>query len=149
MPTWKNFPWVSLTLLLFADYTLGWWLSAFREPWYIVVVVAGGILLLNTSLYLPGSKSRNNYMRLVKSDTRASSAAVAIAFLLVVIITWLHAFIHALLVIAASSILCTLDARKFGLSEAQTFGLLSVVSLGGLGLGGMTQQLYLQILSYR
>lgn len=147
MPTWKKLPWVSLALLLLAHYALGWWLSAFREPWYTLVIIAGVILLLNTSFYLPGSKSRNNYMRLFKRDTKAPLIAGATAFLLAVIIIWLHTFIEALLLILASNILCTLDARGAGLSEAQTFCLLSIVSLAGLGAGGLAQQLYLQALS--
>lgn len=85
-------------------------------------------------------------MRLVKSDTRAFIVTVVAIFLLVIILAWLHVFVHALLVISAS-VLCTLDTRTVGLSEAQTFCLLSMVSLAGLGLGGLTQQLYLQALS--
>lgn len=85
-------------------------------------------------------------MRLVRSDTRAFIVAVVAIFLLVIIIAWLHVFVHALLIVSAS-LLCTLDARASGLSETQTFCLLSIVSLAGLGLGGLTQQLYLQALS--
>jgi hypothetical protein len=145
MPTLKKFPWVSLTLLLVTYSTLGWLLIAFHDPLIVWVIVVVGVLLLAAALSSPWSRIRDGLARLFKSDTRAFLVAVVAAFLSVVIITWLHIFAHALVTISAGT-LVKLDAQTAGLTERQTFWLLSIVSLVGLGLGGVAQQMYLQTL---
>lgn len=112
--------------------------------WVIVVV---GILLLAAELSSPWSKIRDGLASLFKSDNRAFFFGVAAAFLSVVIITWFHIFAHALVVISAAT-LVKLDAQTARLSERQTFWLLAIVSLVGLGLGRLAQHLYLQTLIY-
>lgn len=143
MLTLKEFPWVSLTLLLVTYSTLGWLLSAFHDPVSVWVIIVTGTLLLATVLSSPWSKLRAHFTHLFKSDTRAFLFAVIVALSSVVIITWLHIFAHALVVISAG-ILVRLDAQTFGLSEKQAFLLLVIVSLLGLGLGGVAQYTYTQ-----
>ena len=143
MLTLKEFPWVSLTILLVTYSTLGWLLSAFHDPVSVWVVIVTGILMLAAVLSSPWSKIRDYFTRLFKSDTRAFLFAVIVALSSVAIITWLHVFAHALVVISAG-ILVRLDAQTFGLSERQAFWLLAIVSLLGLGLGGAAQCTYTQ-----
>ena len=145
MPTLKKFPWVSLALLLVTYSTLGWLLSAFHDPLVVWVTIVVGVLLLAAALSSPWSKIRDDFARLFKSDTRAFFVAVAGAFLTVAIISWLHIFAHALVVISANT-LVRLDAQTAGLSERQVFWILAIVSLAGLGLGRIAQYLYLQTL---
>ena len=147
MPTLKKFPWVSLTLLLVTYSTLGWLLTEFHDPMIVWVIVVVFILLLAAELSSPWSKIRDSLASLFKSDTRAFVFAVAIALMSVVIITWFHIFAHALVVISAST-LVKLDAQTARLSQRQTFLLMAIVSLVGLGLGRLAQHLYLQTLIY-
>lgn len=141
----NKLPWTSAVLLLVTYITLGWLLSASHDPLYVWVTIAVGVLLLSASLSSPWSKLRNNFTRLFKSDTRAFLVAVVAAFVSVLIITWLHIFVHALVVISAGT-LVRLDAQAAGLSQSQTFWLLTILSLVGLGLGGVAQQALAQTL---
>lgn len=140
MPTLKKFPWVSLALLLVTYITLGWLLSALHAPWPVWVIVVVCVLLLAASLSSPWSKIRYSFAPLFKSDTRTFLIATLGAFLSVVVITWLPAFAHALVVVSAGT-LFKLDAQTSGLSERQAFWLLAIVSLVGLGLGAVAQPL--------
>ena len=145
MITLKGFPWVSLTILLATYSTLGWLLSAFHDPLIVWVAIGISILLLAAILSSPWSKIRDYFTHLFKSDTRTFLVAVIVALLSVAIVSWLHIFAHALVVISAGT-LFRLDAQTSGLSERQEFWLLVIVSLLGLGLGGAAQYTYTQTL---
>lgn len=134
MPSLKKFPWVSLALLLVTYSTLGWLLSAFKDPWFVWAIVVIGVFLIAASLSSPWSNIRNGLARLFKSDTRAFLFTVVAAFLTVLITTWFHIFAHALVVISACT-LFRLDAQTAKLREGQIFWISTIVSLAGLGLG--------------
>lgn len=136
--TLKKLPWVSLVLLLAAYSSLGWLLSAFHDPWFVWVITVIGVLLLAASLSSPWSRISNGLARLFKSDTRAFCVTVVAAFFSVAIITWLHVFVQALLVISAG-ILVRLDAQTAGLNNGQTFWLVAIISLTGLSLGAAAE----------
>lgn len=146
MPTLKLIPWVSLALLLGTYSTLGWLLSAwlvyaFQTPWvgwaiWMIVVVA--VLLLAAALSSPWSKLRDSFAHLVKSDTRAFLVAVIFALLSVVIITWLHIFVHILVVVAAGT-LVRLDTQTAKWSNKQSFWFLAIASLISLFLGAVAR----------
>lgn len=137
MPTLKKLPWGSLALLLVTYSTLGWVLSAFHNPWVVWVMIGVGSLLLAAFLSSPRAKFRDSSL-LFKSDTTIFFFAVVAAFLTVVILWTLHIFVHALVTISAA-ILVRLDAQKSCLSNRQTFWILAIVSLAGLGLGAGVQ----------
>lgn len=143
MPTSKKFPWVSLALLLVTYSTLGSLLTAFHDPLFIWVIIVVSVLLLAAALSSPWSKIRNAFTRIFKSDSRTFLVAVVAALLSVVFVSWLHISAHALVVMSAGT-LVRLDAQTAGLSERQIFWLLAIVSLVGLGLGGVAQHLYMQ-----
>jgi len=141
----KKFPWFSLSLLLITYITLGWLLTASRDPWYAWVIVGVGVVLLNVLLSSPWSQIRRSLSRLLQSDTKVFLASVIAAFLSAIIVTWLHVSLHALLVIASGT-LFKLDVQTAKLSASQTFWILCVVSLIGLCLGRATQfLLYLRV----
>lgn len=140
MPSLKRFPWFSLALLLATCSTLGWELSALQNPWYAWAIVVVGILLFNLLMSFPWSKIRNAIANVFASDTKTFFLTVVAAFLGVVAISWLHVSVHALIVIA-TGILFKIDAQAARLSEVQTFWSLSIVSLTGIGLGGIVQTL--------
>ena len=146
MPTLRKLPWVSIALLLVTYSTLGWLLSALHDPLFVWVIIVVGVLLLAARLSAPWSKIRDQFAWLFKSDARALSVAVATAFLTVVIISWLHIFAHALVIISANT-LVRLDAQTAGLSERQVFWILAIMSLAGLALGGVAQYSYMQTLN--
>ena len=146
MPTLKKLPWVSIALLLVTYSTLGWLLTAFHDPLFVWGIIVVGVLLLAATLSSPWSKIRDEFTWLFKSDTRALFVAVATAFLTVAIISWLHIFAHALVVISANT-LVRLDAQTAGLSERHIFWILAIISLAGLALGGVAQYFYMQTLN--
>lgn len=140
MLTVKNFPWVSLTLLLVTYTILGWQLHAFHGPVFLWIVVVVADLLLAVALSTSGSQKKDSFARLFKSDGRAFFVAVIAAFLSVAIITWLHVFVHILVVIAVGT-LFRLEAQTARISGRQSFWLMAILSLAGLGLGALVQKM--------
>lgn len=137
MPTLKKLPWVSLALLLITYSTLGWQISASNNPWLIWIIIVIGALVVAALLSSPSTNFTDG-SGFFKSDTRSFLFLVAGAFLSVIIIWRLHIFAHALVTIS-SGILFKLDAQKAGLSNRQTFWIMTLVSLAGLGLGAAVQ----------
>lgn len=146
MLTLKEVPWVSLVLLLVAYSTLGWLLSALHDPSVVWGIIVIGVLLLAAALSSPWSKIRDSLAPFFISDTKAFLFAVVAALLIVAIISWFHVSTHAMVVISAG-ILVKLDAQTNRLSQRQVFWLLAIVSLIGLGLGGIAQHLYVETLT--
>lgn len=151
MLTFKNLPWVSLTLLFVTHSMLGWQLSDFLTPdihpgnsvamWTLVVA---GDILLATAISSRLSHLRDGLARLFKSDTRAFLVAVIFAFLSVVVITWLHVFVHILVVLSAAT-LVRLDTQTAKWTIKQSFWTVTIFSLTGLGVGAVAQILVEQL----
>ena len=138
MPTLKQAPWISLGLLLVTYSILGWLLSAFSNSWWLWASFLLCVLLSAKALSASWTTIRDSLFELFKSDSRTFLVAVTTAFLTVVIITWLHIFVHAMVAVS-SGILVRLDLQTVGLSERQVFWVLLGVSLAGLGLGVAAQ----------
>lgn len=136
MTSLRKPPWLSLGLLLITYSTLGWLLSAYSNSWWPWAITVVGVLLLAKAMSSPWAIVRDGFVQLFKSDSRTFLVAVVIALLTVVIITWLHIFTHALVVIS-SGILVRLDTQSAGLSEPQVFVLMLVGALLGIGLGAL------------
>lgn len=133
MSTLKKIPWLSLALLLVTYSTLGWLLSAFHNPWFVWVIIVVGVLLLAAALSSPREKFKDR-SSLFKSNTKTFFFVVMAAFLSVILLSRLHIFVHALVIISAAT-LFRLDAQAARLSNKQVFWILVIVSLAGLGLG--------------
>ena len=162
MPSLKKFPLGSLTLLLVTHGILGWQLSAFmglgfptrnlfaaNEPTILVwIVVVVSDVLLAAALSTPWSQTRKEFLSLFKTDTSAFIVATILAFLCVVIITWLHTFFHILVVVAAG-MLVRIDTQTGKWSYRHIFLLLASSTILGLGLGALAQMLLGQLLGVR
>lgn len=130
----KKFPWISLALLLATYGIIGWQLSALESHWVLWVVAAIATVLLALAVASPWSKVRDGFAGCFSSDTKAFLIAVVIAFFSVVIITWLHIFVHILVVFAVST-LVRLDVQANRWSTRQSFWLIAIASLASLALG--------------
>lgn len=162
MPSLKKLPLSSLILLLLTHGVLGWQLSAFmglgwatsnlfaaHSPiilvWLVVVV---SDILLAMALSTPLAQRRNEFLNLFKTDTRAFVVAVILSFLSVLVITWLHVFVHILVVVAAAT-LVKLETQIAKWSYRHIFWLLTIASIIGLGLGALAQVVFGEWLGVR
>ncbi|MBE9188236.1 hypothetical protein IQ270_27255 [Microcoleus sp. LEGE 07076] len=131
----KNY-WLSLTLLFVTYFILGWKLSEFDVPphltWFLAVAAA---FVLAISLSFPLKDIKRFTVRWLSSDSGAFISIIVGAFFAVVVVTWLHIFVTAL-VLTSAGILARLDIQMFGHQRWRTFGILTAVSMTGLGLGG-------------
>ncbi|MBV8882914.1 MAG: hypothetical protein JO235_02785 [Chroococcidiopsidaceae cyanobacterium CP_BM_RX_35] len=137
MSTSKKLPWVSLLLLLVVYTVLGWLLSTIPYKHWTLWLVAGAVALLISGALtsaLPLVKDVVGFT--LKSDTRAFIIVTIAAFVTVLIVTWINAFAHALILMSAES-LARLELQTARFNQWQAFGILSFVSLAGLGVGGV------------
>ena len=149
----SKIPLVSLTLLVVTNAIFGWQLSAYMgldlpthnrfaaSPTILVwVVVIIADLLLARAVSTPWTQRRKRFLDLFKTDNRALLSAVFLAFFSVVIITWLHTFVHISVVLAAG-MLVRIDFQTARWSCRSIFWLLAIASIVGLGLGVVAQKL--------
>lgn len=134
--------WISLLLLLATYITLGSLMSTINAPWDLWLLVIVAVLLMDVALSSSWSKVRAFLSPLFKSDTRALITAAFLAFLSVIILTWLNISTHIIVVLCTGT-LVKLDAQKAQLSQKQTFWMMLVVSLVGLAVGAVAQTLFL------
>lgn len=132
----KKFPWLSIILLLFAYYNMGWVLQASAAPWWLWLALAIFLLIVIEILAFPVSLFRNLFNKWLSSDTRAFFVVILLAFLSVVFLTWIHISAVALLLVAAAT-LARLDLQTAAISEFKAFFILSIFSFSGLGLGAL------------
>lgn len=147
----KKFPWISLALLLATYGIIGWQLSALESHWVLWILAAVATVLLAVAVSSPWSKVRDGFASCFKSDSKAFLVAVTIAFFSVVIITWLHIFVHILVVLSAS-MLVRLDVQATRWSSRQSFWLIAIASLVSLALGAFVHigvEPHLTVISYQ
>ncbi len=132
----KKFPWLSIGLLLFAYCNMGWVLQASAAPWWLWLAIAVSLLIVIEILAFPVSLFRHLFSKWISSDTKAFFAAILLAFLSVVFLTWIHISAVALLLVTAAT-LARLDLQAAAISEFKAFFILSVFSFSGLGLGAL------------
>lgn len=131
---YKKVPWLAVCLLLSAYITLGWVLSTLQAFWLVWVVVALSSLLLAAAFSASWTEIRDRFASLFSSDSKTFLIAVIAAFTSVIFISWLHVFVHAL-VISCAVLLVKLDMQAARFREKQVFLLISAVSLLGLASG--------------
>ncbi len=136
----KKHPWLAILLLLITYITLGWFLSTWQSSWLIWVVVALCSLLLAAIFSSPWAEIRDMFANLFASDSKAFLVAVIAAFVGVIIISWLHIFAHSL-VITCAILLVKLDLQAAKFRDKQIFVLISIVSLLGLFIGWITNNI--------
>lgn len=131
---YKKVPWLAVLLLLAAYITLGWVLSTLQAFWLVWVVVALASLLLAAAFSSSWTEIRDKFANLFSSDSKTFLIAVIAAFTSVIFIAWLHIFVHAL-VVSCAVLLVKLDMQAASFRERQVFLLISAVSLLGLSIG--------------
>lgn len=137
---YKKIPWLAILLLLTTYITLGWFLSTSDPFWLVWVVAALSSLLLAATFASPWAEIRDNFANLFASDSKAFFVAVIAAFTSVIVISWLHIFVHGL-VVTCAVLLVKLDLQKAKFRDRQIFWLIWVTSLLGLFIGWATNHL--------
>lgn len=140
----KRFPWVSLTLLLVAYTSFGWFLAGPEIPNYSFLVAIAWSWVLCTAFMHPISSFSRFVSRRFKSDTVAFLSICMTAGLAAVVLFWMHVFLHILTIVATEA-LARLDIQTSGYANRQAFVILFHVSLLGLGLGWIIRD-YLPLL---
>ena len=129
----KPIPLLSSTLLLMSYSIFGWSLANAQPSLFLYLVVIAGIFLLDAILTFRFLHFKT-IIPWFNSELYTFLSAIFTAFLFVVIIRWINIFIHSLVLISAG-ILVKLDTKIYGLKSWHSFGILLIISEGGLGLG--------------
>ena len=132
----KKNSWLSLTLLFVTYFTLGWKLSEFDIPphltWFLAIAA---VLVLAMVLSFPLRDTKTAIMQWFSSDYGAFISIILGALVAVIVVTWLHLFATALVLISAGT-LARLDIQLSGWTNWRAFAVLATISLTGVGLGG-------------
>lgn len=134
----KKLPWSSLAILFVTYSTFGWNLSksdAHLTVWFLAVVA---IFVLSGVLTAPLNHTKTLIFRWFRTDVGAFISIITTAFFAVVVVAWLHLFATGLILLSAGS-LARLDIQTSGFQKWQAFWILTVVSLTGLGFGGVAK----------
>ena len=132
----KKNSWLSLTLLFVTYFTLGWKLSEFDIPphltWFLAIAA---VFVLAMVLSFPLRDTKTAIMQWFSSDYGAFISIILGALVAVIVVTWLHLFATALVLISAGT-LARLDIQLSGWTNWRAFAVLATISLTGVGLGG-------------
>lgn len=126
----SKFPWLSLVLLWLSYSLLGWYLSAYHVFWFMGVLVA--VLALAIAW-----KSIPCLKDLIRFGSRGSWVILimlVISVFISFIATW-TLLLTLIIVPLITTFLAEIEMRFAGFSEVNTFVLLTVTSVLGLGLG--------------
>jgi hypothetical protein len=159
-PRAKRFPWLPLLLLVMAYGSFGWFLASTVGSTELAQIVAelplpallawlatkpnfarmilllalGWIWVLTTALMSPLTSFSRFVSRWFKSDTVAFLSICLMAGLASVFLLWLNIFLYIITIVASES-LARIDLQTAGYAEWQTFWVLAVFSIIGLGIG--------------
>jgi hypothetical protein len=130
----NRLPAISLVLVMLSYNTLGWGLSETQAPMYVWLSFILIILLLVGSLTIPWPEISKYSSLLVRSNLRSFAFTTFGAFLFFLMLAWFQIFLDILLIISAG-ILARIDFQTAGFKQAETFLIIFIFSLAGLGLG--------------
>lgn len=125
---------LSLTLLFLTYSTFGWMIWVRHIAYSTLTIAIVIVFLFAWLLTSPLSNTQQLILRWFRSDQVAFFSIIFFSFIFVVIITWLHLFSNALILLAAEA-LARLDLQTQGYKKWKAFGILALVSLGGLVFG--------------
>jgi hypothetical protein len=130
----KQFPWLSLTLLLASYSTFSWFLYRATAPWVVWAAVFA-LAVIQALLLTTLSQGLRRFVRLwLQSDLGYFSMVAIGAFSIAVILVWFNIFGYFLMVVG-SEILSRLDLQNAGFNSWQTLGILTMISSLGLAVG--------------
>ena len=141
MSTLRTLPWISLVLALLTYCSLGWVISKTYMSITALGITAVAVILLVLVLTTPWIKLANYSNFLFKSNSRTFGISVIGAFLLFLIIAKFRLFLDTLVIISAT-ILVRIDFQTAGLKQIHSFGIMSIISLLGLGTGVLIHHVF-------
>ncbi|HEY9805084.1 MAG TPA: hypothetical protein V6D04_00830 [Candidatus Obscuribacterales bacterium] len=130
----RKLPWLSLSFLVAAYCTLGWFLYPPHNTGFDWLFAVAFSLIVAGLLTAPERSLRSRFFTWSVSSVGRFILVVFGAFLTAVVLYMVHVFIHILVTVAAC-MLARLDLQVAGFRQWPAFCLLSVFSLLGLGLG--------------
>jgi hypothetical protein len=130
----KKLLWLSLSLLLAAYTTLGYFLSSWTVPWVVWLFVMAFALVQAILLTSVSKDFRTSMGNWIGSDIGHLMAISAGALSVTVVLVWFHIFQY-ILMIGSTEILARVELHFYGLNRPQSLGVLTGTSLLGLGLG--------------
>ncbi len=140
MVQFQSLPWISLILMLLTYCSLGWNLANAKPSLYGWGLIAIAIFLLIELLTIPWKKLNYYSLILFRSALRSFLISILAALLLFLMISRFRLFLDVLVILAAT-ILARIDFQTTKFSRTQTFWTLAGLSLTGLLIGFMLEQL--------
>jgi hypothetical protein len=113
LPTSPKLSWISLSLLFLTYATFGWLLYEWTNDREIWLLVAVAITLIGLIVTYPSRSIALGFGGLFRTDVRALILILAVSLLSVILLTWLHFFVDALVLFAAG-LLVSLDLKVRG-----------------------------------
>lgn len=136
----RETPWFALLLLLLTHGLFGWLMPVLETAPWIWIVGAVSVVLIALALTAPLTLIQNFYRAWLKSDTSAFISTIVGAFIVVVILCWLPAFIRVVALITAGA-LVRLELQTRGYGRWRSFGIIAISSLTGYSFGLLLHQL--------
>ena len=141
----KGSPLLALLLLFFAYAVFGWewfhwgqlWHTHLALPYFNIIFwsfVPVPTLFVIGVMTAPLAMVRSSILKWFQSDTRSFIATVAISFFAVILLVHLDVTLEVFLLVTAA-LLARLELQDHQWNEWLAFWTLSIVALGGLGLG--------------
>lgn len=138
----KQFPWLSLSLLLTAYTSFGWFLCNPQFPLLAIFCAIAWVGIISAAFMHPIIGLNRFITRWFHSDTIAFLTLFALAGLVTTILFFLRIFLYIFTILATEA-LARIDMQTQGYKEFQAFWVLAIVSFLGLGLGWGSHYYYL------
>ncbi len=135
----KEFPWLSLLLLLTAYITFSWFLYHATVTW--IVWLMAGLFALGQALLLTAFSDgfKNLINAWLRSDAGYFTSVVIAAMFVAIAFVWINLFGY-ILVLLASETLARLDLQRAGFNRTQSLIVLTLISFSGFGIGWLASQ---------
>jgi hypothetical protein len=130
----KQFPWLSLSLLLAAYVSFGWFLCDPRFPLWTIACALAWVGVISAAFMHPLVGFSRFITRWFQSDTIAFLTIFALAGLATAILFLLRIFLYIFTILATES-LARIDMQTLGYGEIRAFWILAMTSCIGLGIG--------------
>lgn len=130
----RNFPWLSLSLLLLTYSAFGWLLANLTDSWLVWVAAGSLALFLDLALTAPLTLVRIFLGTWIQTDKIAFLSIIFFSFGAVVILCWFEFFARILVLLSAGA-LARLDLQTAGYHKGQTLIILFTICTLGYSAG--------------
>ncbi|WP_295619810.1 hypothetical protein [Chamaesiphon sp. GL140_3_metabinner_50] len=141
-PVLKKLPLTSLLLLFVTYTTFGWLLYDWTENRQVWLLAALGITILGSVVTYPSKSVSIGFDGFFKTDTRALILIILVSVLAVVLLTWSHFLVDAIVMFAAG-LLVSLDLKIRRWSKPLTLCVIVGWQLLGMSAGLGLHYLYI------